>query len=187
MSIASRKGNSLPSLQKRIIIHLGENGPKTRNEIAKAVGSTYKSVLFSFRSLSKKGLIREVGSKFYRQQSFSVFWLTQRGFVAALSNYADSQKVKANALRLCKTKEDQEDLQIWFSMIDRVGVEKSLQLIDVVEGKLELKNLPLTVEQADALICLAQDNPKLLKLMKTKAKPIISKLSKFLEGNEKEK
>jgi hypothetical protein len=83
--MSKRKTNwyNLPPLQRQILIHLAKEGPKTRNEVARELGSAYKNILFSFNSLKRKGLIKQIGEKKHRQRSFPQYWLSEDGVILA--------------------------------------------------------------------------------------------------------
>jgi len=101
------QNDSLPSLQKmklqkRIVVLLGENGPKTKNAASITLNSSYKPVLFGFNSLIEKGLIQAIDTKERRGRNFEMFWLTQRGVVLSLIYGAASAYVQFEPY--CNTK-----------------------------------------------------------------------------------
>ena len=79
----SRKNESLPLLQKKIIIHLAENGPQTINETVSKIEHHYKPTWIAFQSLERKGLIKKVNVKLYRGREYPQFWLSEEGIVLA--------------------------------------------------------------------------------------------------------
>jgi len=54
---------NLSPLQRRILLLFAEEGPQTINEVKEKLGASYKSILSSFKSLEKKGLIKIVPQK----------------------------------------------------------------------------------------------------------------------------
>ncbi|MEM2999764.1 MAG: hypothetical protein QXX34_04475 [Candidatus Bathyarchaeia archaeon] len=81
ISKTNPESNSLPPLQKKILLHLAENNPQTINEVAKKIGHQYKASWVAFESLKKKDLIQEVDLKEYRNRSYPLFWLTDVGII----------------------------------------------------------------------------------------------------------
>lgn len=84
MSKKTNQNYNLPSLQERILLNLAQKGPQTRNEMKESVGSAYKNIIYSFKSLQEKGLIHKIGDKSYRGQKFPEFWLTREGIILSL-------------------------------------------------------------------------------------------------------
>ena len=86
MSTQIAKGDNLPPLQKRILVHLVEAGPKTINEAAMVLSESknYKPSHEAFKSLRKQNIIKEVAVKHYRGNDFPRFWLTEEGIIIAL-------------------------------------------------------------------------------------------------------
>lgn len=86
MSKQIAKGDNLPPLQKRILMHLVKEGPKTINETAMVLSESrnYKPSHKAFSSLKKQNVIREVAVKHYRGKDYSRFWLTEEGIIIAL-------------------------------------------------------------------------------------------------------
>ena len=91
---------SLPQLQKRIVLCLAKEGMQTRNEVKRKLGSAYKNVLFSFKSLEKRGIIRQMQTKKYRNREFPIYWLTEMGALVALLHGAPKEKLLENVLQL---------------------------------------------------------------------------------------
>lgn len=137
------KENNLPPLQRKILIHLAEHGPKTRNEVSDRIGSAYKSILFAFKSLQKKGFIQIVSHKYHRNQGFPQFWLTVNGVGLALLNNANPEKVRENALKSFKKSEDKTAIEVYFKVRESAGpkVAKVLDKLIYSIGKIELPDL----------------------------------------------
>jgi DNA-binding Lrp family transcriptional regulator len=89
------KSDNLPSLQKRIVLHLAEKGPQTINETSKGVSNSnnYRSTWTSFKTLEKKGLIIKFGVKSYRNNMYPRFWLSDGGIVTAMIEGVNSDKL----------------------------------------------------------------------------------------------
>jgi hypothetical protein len=118
MSKQQGRGNSFPPLQKRIILHLAENGPQTINETAKGTKGHYKSSWIAFNALKKKGLIKEVTSKNYRGREYPQFWITDRGIFLALCEGAKTGKL---LMRTLKVYPEDRDLQFLIEVVPILG------------------------------------------------------------------
>lgn len=144
MSKKGSKNHNLPQLQKRILLCLAEKGPQTRNEVKKDVKSAYKNILYSFKSLEKKGLIQKVGHKSYRKQRFPQFWLTFEGIILSVLEGASPDSLLEHAKdclpkdtdtdRVLATIESTRDLdrrllQHMYSLLRR---KKELEPVDVI-------------------------------------------------------
>ena len=81
--------NTLPSLQKLIVLHLAKSKPQTINQTAKKIKKSYRPTWSAFKSLEKKKLIWKADVKKYNQREFPSFWLTAEGIVAAMFEGAD--------------------------------------------------------------------------------------------------
>lgn len=100
MSKLKTKGNKLPSLQKRVILCLAQKGLQTINEIktniprlqyALARATHYKPTWLAIKSLGKKGLVQEIGTKEYRGRKYPTYWLTDEGILVALIEGANPE------------------------------------------------------------------------------------------------
>ena len=89
MSKLKVKGDNLPSLQRRIVLHLAENEPQTINETVTAISKSYKPTWVAFNSLENKKLIRKTDVKEYRGREYPRFWLTDEGMISAILEGAD--------------------------------------------------------------------------------------------------
>jgi len=120
MSTQKIKGNILPPLQKRIILHLAKNGAQTINKTAKGLKGHYKSSWTAFNALEQKGLIKKTDLKIYRNREYPLFWLTQAGIFVALVEGADP----ANLLqRTLKTYPNDKTLQCCLELSPLLGLE----------------------------------------------------------------
>jgi hypothetical protein len=92
------RGNSLPPLQRKIILSLAEYGPQTINECVRKIKHHYKATWIAFQSLEEKGLIRKINSKIYRGREYPQFWLSEEGvilsFIEGVSKEALTEKAK---------------------------------------------------------------------------------------------
>lgn len=101
MSKPTIKGNTLPSLQKLIVLHLAETEPQTMNETAKAISKHYRPSHYSFKSLEKKKLVKKTRlKKYHRTQKYPRYWLTDKGIIMALLEGASPDKLLKQAKRL---------------------------------------------------------------------------------------
>lgn len=100
------KGNKLPPLQSKVVLCLAQKGKQTKNEINTnipllklAKRAHYKPTWVAIKSLIKKGLIQEVGTKHRRGQNYPKHWLTEEGIFVALIEGANPETL------LSKTRE----------------------------------------------------------------------------------
>lgn len=176
---------SLPPLQKQILIHLAKEGPKTRNEVSKELGSAYKNVLFSFDSLKKKGLIKQVGEKKHRQRKFPYYWLSEDGIILAFI-----EGVSKNVL-LTKSKEfypNNENLHAFldFASIFNPEVWKIAFASIKRKGKLEPVDLAMImITQMESDVNLEKVKEGLIQLKKYPE--ILESFKKLMEGLDKVK
>jgi hypothetical protein len=84
MSKHKRQGNTLPPLQKKIVLHLAKTGPQTINQTVKKIKHSYKPSWTAFNSLEKKGIVRKGKTKEYRGNEYPLYWLTEEGVITAL-------------------------------------------------------------------------------------------------------
>ena len=92
------KGNKLPPLQSKVVLCLARKGNQTKNEINTnipllklAKKAHYKPTWVAIKSLTKKGLIQEVGTKHRRGQNYPKHWLTEEGIFVALIEGANPE------------------------------------------------------------------------------------------------
>jgi len=81
LSKKRKRGNSLPPLQRKIILCLAKNGALTINECVRKIKHHYKATWIAFRSLKEKGIIKEISSKIYRGNEYPQYWLTDEGII----------------------------------------------------------------------------------------------------------
>ncbi len=84
MSKRRSRGDSLPPLQRRIVLNLAENKPQTINKTVESTSSHYKPSWIAFKSLEEKGLITKIGKMSYRGREYPEFWLTVEGVLVAM-------------------------------------------------------------------------------------------------------
>jgi DNA-binding MarR family transcriptional regulator len=90
----------LYKLQQRILIHLSENYPMTRNEIATTLNEHQKASSKAFKRLQAMKLVTKVGLKDYQNTKYPLFWVTEDGAVVALCEGADQKRVLKRALEI---------------------------------------------------------------------------------------
>lgn len=121
MSRQKTKSNKLPSLQKRVVLCLAQEGSQTKNEIKTniprlkyALGRVthYKPTWLAIKSLGQKGLVQEVGTKEYRGRKYPTYWLTDEGVFVALFEGANPETL------LKKTREIYPENQILLFCIE---------------------------------------------------------------------
>ena len=125
MSKVETQYHNLPSLQERIVLCLAKKGPQTRNAIKKFVKSAYKNILYSFKSLEKKGLIEIVGQKPHAGQKFPQYWLTFEGLFLALINGSKPQALKKTHEKLHGTS---KDMNLVFELVNILPSEELRRL-----------------------------------------------------------
>jgi len=123
------------------LIHLAKEGPKTRNEVAQELGSAYKNILFSFNSLKKKGLIKEIAEKKHRRRIFPKYWLTEEGVVLAFIEGASKDKLFETAKKFYL---DDENLLYFIRFASLLNPQVFKIGYDAVKRKGKLEPLDLT-------------------------------------------
>jgi len=132
MSTQKIKGNILPPLQKRIILHLAKNGAQTINKTAKGLKGHYKSSWTAFNALEQKGLIKQTDLWIYRNREYPLFWLTQGGIFVALVEGADA----ANLLqRTLKSYPNDKTLQCCLELSPLLGLEGFKIALSAIKDK----------------------------------------------------
>jgi hypothetical protein len=99
MSKHKKQSNTLPPLQKKIVLYLAKTGPQTINQTAKKIKHSYKPSWIAFNSLEEKGIVRKGKTKEYRGNKYPLYWLTEEGVITALIEKASPTDL------LAKTKE----------------------------------------------------------------------------------
>lgn len=120
MTKQESKGNILPPLQKRIILHLAKNGAQTINKTAKGLKKQYKSSWTAFNTLEQKGLIKKTDLWTYRNRKYPLFWLTQAGIFVALVEGADAPNLLQRTL---KNYPNDKTLQCCLELSPLLGLE----------------------------------------------------------------
>jgi hypothetical protein len=177
----SNKAPTLPSLQKTIILHLAEKGPQTINETVQNIKHHYKPTWIAFNSLEKKGLIQKINTKIYRGREYPQFWLTVTGQITALSNGANIEKLKQNALEFCRDNEEREALEVFFGMAKSLGPETANKMYKfLITGNFELSFLPIDETEVYKALSVAKRYPKYWKLTEEKIEKMREALGKVL-------
>jgi len=188
MSTQKNKGNNLPKLQKRIILHLAKNGAQTINETAKRLKGHYKSTWIAFNSLEKKGLIKKTDMKIYRNRKYPRFWLTQEGIFVALVEGADATNLLQATI---KTYPNDKTLQCCLEISPVLGLEGFKIALSAIQdkGKLEDSDMikvflahaqkDVSLEQIRKLIEILKKYPKEYRETKTNLNQIAKMLSKL--------
>jgi len=172
MSKRKRNRYNLGVLQRRIILHLAEEGPKTINETDKKLHSSsghYKSTNFAFHSLEKrKGLIKKYGFKEYLNRKFDTYWLTVEGLRSAFKQGVNQVLLRQN---VGKVWGEQELTPLFFELVHAFGpknVDKVLDMFDATEkGEWRIISLPANMSTKRAKTIL-----KILKKYPTYAKQV---------------
>ena len=141
MSEQENKGNSLPPLQKRIILHLAKSGAQTINETKSELEGHYKSSWIAFNTLKAKGLIKKTDEKIYRNRKYPRFWLTQAGIFVALVEGANTHNLLE---RTIKTYPDEKSLQCILEISPLTGLEGLRIALSAIKDKGKLDNSDMT-------------------------------------------
>jgi hypothetical protein len=172
MSTQEGKRNSFPPLQKRIILHLTENGPQTINETMKGISGHYKSSWIAFHVLKKKGLIKEVTVRNYRGRDYPRFWVTDSGIFIALHEGTEPKTLLRKTLEVYP--EDRK-LQFLIEAVPILGKNAFdvLYLAALSEG---------LIEQSDLTSIFAAQMQK--KLTPKQIRQFIAVLNKYPEPHQ---
>ena len=188
MSTQKGKGNNLPPLQKRIILHLARNGAQTINETVKSLKGHYKSSLIAFDVLKQKRLIKKTDLKIYRNREYPRFWLTQEGIFVALVEGADSTNLLQKTL---KSYPNDKTLQCCLELSPLLGLEGFKIALSTIQNKGNLDNSDtmriflahaqkdVSVKQFRKLIEILKRYPKEYYETKKHLSQIIKTLTKF--------
>jgi hypothetical protein len=112
--------NYLHPLQRKIILHLANNNPKTINQIVKEIKSHYKSTWNALKTLEENKLVQKVTIKKYKGQEYPQYWLSDNGTFIALNEGAKAETV------IKKTHEiypDNKNLHYFIESISILGSE----------------------------------------------------------------
>jgi len=185
MSTQESKGNNLPPLQKRIILHLARNDAQTINETVKRLKGHYKSSWIAFNALEKKGLIKKTDLKIYRNREYPRFWLTQGGVFVALVEGADATNLLQRTL---KSYPNDKTLQCCLELSPLLGLEGFKIALSAIQdkGKLDDSDMikiflahaqkEVSVEQFRKLIEILKRYPKEY----SRTKELLSQVNKTL-------
>jgi hypothetical protein len=139
--------NTLPPLQKKIVLHLAKNGAQTINETVKQIKHNYRPSWTAFNSLEQKGILRKGKMKFYRGRKFPLYWLTEEGIITALVEKASPIDLRTNAKQVYP---DNQNLQYYLDMAPYIPLNVHRMFLDALKtkGKLDSTNLaPIIVTQ----------------------------------------
>jgi hypothetical protein len=166
MSKRQKQGNTLPPLQREIVLYLAKNGPQTINKTSEEIEHGYKPTWTSFNSLIKKGIVIKGKIWEYRGNKYPKYWLTEIGVFTALIEGASPSHL------LAKTKEaypNNQMLQYGLEMAPHLNLDIFRILLTALEskGKLEPADLgTMFFTQMDTDVTLE----KLRKTMETMKK-----------------
>ncbi|MEM2995447.1 MAG: hypothetical protein QXI91_05490 [Candidatus Bathyarchaeia archaeon] len=181
MSKKQKRGNSLPPLQRKIILCLAEHGALTINECVKIIKHHYKATWIAFNSLERKGLIQKVNIKLYRGREYPQFWLSPEGQLTALLNNANIGKVRENALKYCEETE-REDFSIFYEIAQSVGPETANKIFRFIleKGKFELSYLPMNEKDVEKIVRILKKYPKYRKTLENVGEKLVEKIKEVL-------
>ena len=143
-SFALVKGDILPPLQKKIVLALAKNEPKTINETVKVLKGNYKSSWIAFSKLEEKQLIKKIDTKTYRGREYPRFWLTPAGVLIALFEGISFDVLLERTLKIYP---EDKNIQILLELSPVFGTElfKFAFLTILKKGKLEEEDLAMIV------------------------------------------
>ena len=144
MSIGFVKGDILPPLQKKIVLHLAKSEPKTINETVTALKGNYKSSWIAFNKLEEKQIIQKTDTKSYRGREYPRFWLTPTGVLIALFEGINFEVLLERTLKMYP---DDKNIQILLELSPVFGTEvfKLAFLSILKKGKLDEDDLTMIV------------------------------------------
>lgn len=137
--------------------------------------TTYKPVLFSCESLTKKELIQIVGRKDRAGRTFSRYWLTMLGQVSALYSGAKLQDVKFHARELAQKREEREDLELFYELATVLGAETLGKMCKFIltKGKFELSFLPIEESETEKFLAVIRKYPRYWKPIEKRLKKVL--------------
>ena len=171
ISTKESKANSFPPLQKRIILHLAQNKPKTINETAKGISGTkkgipknYKSSWVAFKTLEKKGLIKHTTSKDYKNRQYPCSWLTDLGVLLALHEGAKPEALLKTTREIYPENKDlhflieavpilgKHALDVLYLAVLNRGAINQTDLISIFAAQMQNKLTPKQITQFIAVL-----------------------------------
>jgi len=188
ISFELTKGELLPPLQKRIVLHLAKNEPQTVNETVKSLNGSYKSFWVAFNKLEKKQVIKKLTVKSYRGQEFPRFWLTSAGVLIALFSGVGFEILLEKTLKMYPT---DKNLPVILELTPILGTEafKIAFLTLLKKGKLEEKDLMMIItaemqsdfdgKQPEDIIAVLKKYPEAYENTKKYARKACEKIEKL--------
>jgi len=166
MSKLKIEGYNLGPVEKRIILAFAHTEPQTINATKETIEGHYKSVNNAFHSLLKKELIKAVDKKKYRNQEYDIFWLTLEGALLAMLHRANSDIMKEYYEKVYGKSEDTD---LIFDLV-KAFPEKMREIYTMfkttTEGKMKLKNMPISNNEMQKFIKIVFKYPSYRKTMK---------------------
>jgi len=186
MSKTSLERNSLPPLQKRIVLALAESGPVTKNQLMKNLRSPrYKAVWTALNSLIEKKSVRAAGIMPYRGRVFPTYWLTGIGIMEALCHGANTDTLKTHGFNIYP--DEKVELELMVEMAKNIGSERLRTIFEMFrpaeDGKLVLRAIPIPFDEEElkaiASAVIAGASPEMLKRLKKAMDILQAELSKL--------
>jgi hypothetical protein len=184
------KSDSLPSLQQAIIIYLAKNEPQTINQISKTIDKDYSNTHTAFKSLVKKKLIKETGSKNYRKQEFECYWLTDEGIITALNEGADAKILLQTTKKFYPNAEAAHifleivpyfDFEIIKMAQTYIQNKENLTFAEVAQVILSGAASGMEVEQAKGIVTILKRYPNHYNALKMIIEVMIKQLNSLIE------
>jgi hypothetical protein len=130
----------LTALQRKILLFLAVDYPRTMNSTVRAMSGNYRSSWDAFKELEEKKLIKPVSIKFYKGRKYPQFWATENGILIAMSEGADPKILLRRTQAIYP---DNKELQFLVETIPILGESayNMLYLAVITNGKIEESDL----------------------------------------------
>jgi hypothetical protein len=189
MSKGIASSDNLPSLQQAIIMYLAKSDPQTINQIANEIDKDYSNTHTAFKSLIRKKLVTKTGTKRYREQEFTCYWLTDEGILIALMEGTSADKLLEKTRTLYPDAKvthcflqimplfDPAVIRMAHSNVKGKGKLGSIELVQLI---LSGAALPMEMETGQAIVKVLKDYPEQYELLKISVKFMIDQLSQLI-------
>ena len=192
MSKRKFKGNKLPSLQKRVVLCLAQEGSQTINEVKTKIPppAHYKPTWLAFKSLGEKGLVQEVGTKPHRGRNYPTHWLTDEGVLVALIEGANPETLLKKTREIFPENQsllyylqiaptlNPKVLEIGYSAVKTKG---KLEPIDLATILLTQMQTETSIQEFWKTVAILKDHPKQYKSFKKQVEQMFENLSRLKE------
>jgi DNA-binding PadR family transcriptional regulator len=180
------KSNSLPKLQKQIILNIAEKEPQTAYATMIDIDNTCHPTYNAFKGLEEKNLVKKQKAKEANGKKVEKYWLTHEGIIIALLEGANHEKI-ANQSR--KLYSDEDELNLFIDIVKYIdpeivamtysGVKEkgSIDFMDIINLLfLQVPN-EMEIEKAKKLTAVLKKNSEAYELLKGAKNVIIEQLN----------